>query len=48
MYWFSFGNKKGRGAKVQQLKDRKRRKSNVVIAALADWMVARGSVKDRK
>tara|TARA_B100000029_G_scaffold313342_1_gene305808 strand:+ start:337 stop:483 length:147 start_codon:yes stop_codon:yes gene_type:complete len=48
MYWFGFGNKKGRGKKVQPHNKGERYKSNVVVAALTDWMVARGSVKDSK
>tara|TARA_R110002020_G_scaffold120598_1_gene274869 strand:- start:444 stop:590 length:147 start_codon:yes stop_codon:yes gene_type:complete len=48
MYWFGFGNKKSRSKKVQQLKDRKRRESNMVFTVLADWMVARGPAKDSK
>ena len=45
MYWFSFGSQKSRSKKVQQHDKRDRRKSNVVVAALADWMVARKTTK---
>ncbi len=48
MYWFGFGNKKGRGTKVQKPKDRSGCESNVVVKTLTDWMVARGSTKASK
>ena len=48
MYWFGFRNKKSRSKKVQQNRHANRYKSNVVVQALTDWMVARGSVKDSK
>ena len=47
MYWFSFGSQKSRSKKVQQHEEGDRRKSNVVVAALADWMVARKTTKAR-
>ncbi len=48
MYWFSFGNKKSRSKKVQQDDSRDRYKSNVVVAVLTDWMVARTTTQARK
>ena len=48
MYWFSFGSKKSGSKKVQQHDKRDRRQDNVVVAVLADWMVARASFKSGK
>jgi hypothetical protein len=48
MYWFSFGSKKIIRKKIQQHGDAQLHKSNVVVQALADWMVARGSAKVSK
>ena len=48
MYWFSFRNKKSGSKKVQQHEKTDRRKDNVVVQVLADWMVARGSAKGSK
>ena len=48
MYWFSFGSQKSRSKKIQQDDSRDRYKSNVVVAALADWMVARKTTKAGK
>ena len=48
MYWFSFGSQKSRSKKVQQHEKRDRRESTVVVAVLADWMVARGPAKVSK
>jgi len=48
MYWFSFGSQKSRSKKVQQHEKRDRRESNVVVAVLTDWMVARGPAKVSK
>jgi hypothetical protein len=39
--------KKSRSKKVQQDNSRDRYKSNVVVATLADWMVARTTAKGR-
>ena len=47
MYWFSFGSQKSRGKKVQQDDCGDRYKSNVVVSALTDWMVARKTTKAR-
>jgi len=48
MYWFGFGSQKSRSKKVQQHEERERRKNNVVVSVLTDWMVARGPVKVNK